>query len=412
MERVILHSDMNSCYASIEAKLNPKLKGLPIAVAGNVENRHGIILAKSQEAKVFGIKTGEPIWQAKNKCPNLVIVPPQYDQYLIHSRMARKIYYDYTNQVEPFGLDECFLDVTGCIHLFGSGEKIALDIKERIKKELGITVSIGVSFNKIFAKLGSDYKKPDAITVIKKEDFKDIVWPLPVEAMIGVGSATKRKLNSLGIFFLKDLANAPLDLMKSMFGLVGAELWTNANGLNIEIVNDFHHMDKIKSIGNSTTCRKDLKNLNEVFHVFQALSFSVSRRLRENGLKACGIQIYIRDGELSYQEFQCPLDKPTNASIILSKAARDLFLKRYSWHLPVRALGIRGINLISDKSPIQLDILADTKGFLKDESLDLALYKIRKKHGKNSVTFASLNQDINFDQNRTEIVTLPNQLIK
>src|SRR5699024_6103310 len=265
MERVILHSDMNSCYASIEAKLNPKLRGLPLAVAGNVENRHGIILAKSQEAKVFGIKTGEPIWQAKNKCPNLVIVPPQYDQYLIHSRMARKIYYDYTNQVEPFGLDECFLDVTGCIHLFGSGEKIALDIKERIKKELGITVSIGVSFNKIFAKLGSDYKKPDAITVIKKEDFKDIVWPLPVEAMIGVGSATKRKLNSLGIFFLKDLANAPLDLMKSMFGLVGAELWTNANGLNIEIVNDFHHMDKIKSIGNSTTCRKDLKNLNEVF---------------------------------------------------------------------------------------------------------------------------------------------------
>lgn len=171
-------------------------------------------------------------------------------------------------------------------------------------------------------------------------------------------------------------------------------------------------MDKIKSIGNSTTCRKDLKNLNEVFHVFQALSISVSRRLRENGLKACGIQIYIRDGELSYQEFQCPLDKPTNASIILAKAARDLFLKRYSWHLPVRALGIRGINLISDKSPIQLDILADTKGFLRDESLDLALYKIRKKHGKNSVTFASLNQDINFDQNRTEIVTLPNQLIK
>lgn len=412
MERVILHSDMNSCYASIEAKLNPKLKGLPLAVAGNVENRHGIILAKSQEAKVFGIKTGEPIWQAKNKCPDLVIVPPQYDQYLIHSRMARKIYYDYTNQVEPFGLDECFLDVTGSLHLFGSGEKIALEIKERIKEEVGVTVSIGVSFNKTFAKLGSDYKKPDAITVIKKENFKDIVWPLPVEAMIGVGSATKKKLNAIGIYCLKDLANAPVDIMKSMFGVVGVELWTNANGLNISKVNDFNHMDKIKSIGNSTTCRKDLKNLNEVFHVFQALSLSVSKRLRENGLKACGIQIYIRDKDLSSQEFQCPLDKPTNASIILAKAARDLFLKKYRWHLPIRALGVRGINLISDKSPIQLDMLADTRRFLKDESLDLALYKIRKKHGKNSVTFASLNQDIHFDQNRTEVVTLPNQLVR
>lgn len=412
MERVILHSDMNSCYASIEAKLNPKLKGLPLAVAGNVENRHGIILAKSQEAKIFGIKTGEPIWQAKNKCPDLVIVPPQYDQYLIHSRMARKIYYEYTNQVEPFGLDECFLDVTGCLNLFGSGEKIALEIKERIKNEVGITVSIGVSFNKIFAKLGSDYKKPDAITIIKKENFKDIVWPLPVEAMVGVGSATKRKLNSIGIFCLKDLANAPLDIIKSMFGVVGVELWSNANGLNISKVNDFHHMDQIKSIGNSTTCRRDLKNLDEVFHVFQALSLSVSKRLRENSLKACGIQIYVRDRELSSQEFQCPLDKPTNASIILAKAARDLFLKRYTRHLPIRALGVRGISLISDKIPIQLDILDDTKKFLKDESLDLALYKIRKKHGRNCITFASLNQDIHFDQNRTEIVTLPNQLIK
>jgi DNA polymerase-4 len=412
MERVILHSDMNSCYASIEAKLNPKLRGLPLAVAGNVENRHGIILAKSQEAKVFGVKTGEPIWQAKGKCPDLVIVPPQYDQYLIHSRLARKIYYEYTNQVEPFGLDECFLDVTGSVHLFGSGEDIALEIKERIKKELGITVSIGLSFNKIFAKLGSDYKKPDALTVIKRKDFKDIVWPLPVEAMIGVGPATKRKLNNIGIFCLKDLAQSPPELMKSMFGVVGLELWVNANGLNMTEVKDFDHMDRIKSIGNSTTCRKDLKTFDEVFHIFQALSFSVSKRLRDHGLKACGVQIYIRDSELSSQEFQIPLDHPSNASIILAKAAREIFLKRYGWHLPVRAVGIRGIDLISDKSPIQVDMLADFKGYLRDENLDLALYKIRKKHGKNSVTFASLNQDIHFDQNRTEVVTLPNQLIR
>lgn len=412
MKKVILHSDMNSCYASIEAKLNPKLRGLPLAVAGNVENRHGIILAKSQEAKIFGIKTGEAIWQAKNKCPDLVVVPPHYDQYLVHSRAARKIYYDYTNQVEPFGLDECFLDVTGSVHLFGSGRDIAYEIKERIKKELGITVSIGVSFNKIFAKLGSDYKKPDAVTVIEKEHFKDIVWPLPVESMIGVGPATKRKLNSVGIYCLKDLAKSPMNLMKSMFGVVGVELWINANGLNMTRVKDFNHMDEIKSIGNSTTCRKDLNTFEEVFHVFQALSFSVSRRLRDHGLKACGVQIYIRDSNLSSQEFQIPLNQPTNASILLAKAANEIFIKKYTWHLPVRAVGIRGINLISDKSPIQLDMLADFEKTLKNESLDLALYKIRKKHGKNAVTFASLNQDIHFDKNRTEIVTLPNQLIR
>ena len=183
MERVILHADMNNCYASIEAKLNPKLKGIPLAVCGRREDRHGIVLAKSQEAKVLGVKTGEAIWQAQLKCPNLLIVPPNYDEYLKHSRWARDIYYDYTNQVEPYGIDECWLDVSGSTHLFGKGKDIAEEIRMRIKKELGITVSIGVSFNKIFAKLGSDMKKPDAVTEIPKEDFRDKVWNLPVEEL-------------------------------------------------------------------------------------------------------------------------------------------------------------------------------------------------------------------------------------
>ena len=185
MKRVILHADMNNCYASIETKLNPELKGLPIAVCGSVENRHGIVLAKSQEAKIMGVKTGEVIWQAKQKCPGLLTVPPHYEEYLKHSSLARSIYYDYTNQVESFGLDECWLDVTGSVHLFGSGREIADKLRLRIKKELGITVSVGVSFNKIFAKLGSDIKKPDAVTEINKDNFKDVVWKLPVEEMIG-----------------------------------------------------------------------------------------------------------------------------------------------------------------------------------------------------------------------------------
>lgn len=412
MQRVILHSDINSCYASIEAKLNPKLKSKPLAVAGDPKNRQGIILAKSEEAKLCGVKTGEPIWKAKSKCKDLIIVKPQYEKYLFYARMIRKIYYDYTNQVEPFGLDECYLDVTGSVNLFGSGEKIANIIRERIKNEIGITVSVGVSFNKIFAKFGSDYKKPDAVTIISKENFKDIVWPNPVDTMIGIGSATKRKLNAIGIFCLKDLAEAPMELMKSIFGKVGVELWQNANGLNISDVKDFYHMEKIKSIGNSSTCRKDLENIDEVFHVIQALSLSVSKRLRENGLKAFGVQVYVRDQNLFSKEFQTSLYIASNSSIILAKEARKIFIKKYDWHLPVRAIGIRAINLVSDKTPIQMDMFSNRNRFFRDENLDLTIYNIRKKYGKKSVSFASLNQDIYFDQNRTEIVTLPNQLVR
>lgn len=412
MERVILHSDMNSCYASIEQSLNPKLKGLALAVAGDVENRHGIILAKSQEAKSCGVKTGEPIWQAKQKCKDLYLVPPQYDKYLEFSRKARKIYYDYTNLVEAFGLDECFIDVTGSRHLFGSGEEIAHKIRKRIKKELKITVSVGVSFNKVFAKLGSDYKKPDAVTVIKKENFKDIVWPLSVEEMIGIGPATKRKLNAIGIYSLRDLANAPVGLLRSMFGIVGIKLWENANGLDLSKVSDFNHMNPIKSIGNSTTCRKDLLNDSEVFHVFQALSTSVSKRLRENKLKALGIQVYVRKADLSSFEIQKNLNKPSQSSIIFAKEAIKLFSKNYGWDMNVRAVGIRAINLISEKTPLQMDLLSDYDNFIRDENIDYALYKIRKKYGKNAITFASLSKDIKFNQDRTEIVTLPNQLIR
>lgn len=206
MERVILHADMNNCYASIEIKLNPKLKGIPLAVCGRREDRHGIVLAKSQEAKELGVKTGEAIWQAQLKCPDILIVPPKYDEYLKHSRWARDIYYDYSNQVEPYGIDECWLDVSGSLHLFGNGRDIAEEIRSRIKKELGITVSIGVSFNKIFAKLGSDMKKPDAVTEIAREDFKEKIWNLPVEELLGVGKASKKKLNRLMIFTIGDLA--------------------------------------------------------------------------------------------------------------------------------------------------------------------------------------------------------------
>ena len=257
MTRTILHSDMNNCYASIERKLDPSLVGKRLVVCGSVEDRHSIVLAKSYEAKAFGVKTGDSLYEAKMKCPDLVAVRPHYDEYLKFSKLAHKIYYSYTNQVEPFGLDECWLDVTGSEKLFGSGEKIAHDIKERIKKELGITVSIGVSFNKIFAKLGSDLKKPDAVTVIPKEHFKEIVWPLDTDKIIGIGNKTKKKLMYMNINTLGELAKTDVNLLKRKLGLRGLYLWQYANGYDTSEVCDYYHHDKIKSISRGVTTKAD-----------------------------------------------------------------------------------------------------------------------------------------------------------
>ncbi|WP_276863862.1 DNA polymerase IV [Anaerococcus tetradius] len=407
MKRVILHSDMNACYASIEQKLNPKLKNIPMAVAGNPKNRNGIILAKSQEAKEAGVKTGEAIWQALGKCPNLTLVPPQYDQYLKHSKLARKIYYDYTNQVEPFGLDECFLDVTGSTHLFGSGEEIANEIRQRMKEELGITVSVGVSFCKIFAKLGSDMKKPDAVTIIREDNFRKKVWPLPVGEMVGIGRATERKLNRIGIFTLGELAKADLDLIRNLLGVNGLYLWEYANGLDIRPVHDRDHQEPIKTIGNSSTCRKDLLTNREVFNVLQELAFSVSRRLREARLEACGVEIFVRNNELQSYNYQSPIKLASQSSIVLARSGFDLFKEKYKWDFPVRAVGIRAIKLRKEGGGSQIDVFCDYKKQEKEENCDKAIYKIRKKYGREAISFLGLTRDIKLPKEMNEIITLP-----
>lgn len=409
MKRVILHSDMNACYASIEAKLNPALKGIPMAVAGNPANRHGIILAKSEKAKKMGVKTGEPIWQAMSKCPNLTIVPPHYEEYLRHSKMARAIYYEYTNQVEPFGLDECYLDVTGSIHLFGSGEEIAEEIRKRMKEEIGISVSVGVSFCKIFAKLGSDMKKPDATTVISEENFREKVWPLPVRDMVGIGPATERKLNKIGIFTLGDISQAPVNIMKNLLGVNGVYLWQYCNGMDIRPVIDRDHKEAIKSIGNSSTTRRDLNSDEEVLSVLQELSFSVSRRLREAELEAMGVEVFIRNSELQSFNFSKKITMASQSSITLVREAMEVFKEKYRWAFPVRAVGIRAINLRGQGGGSQMDVFLNHEKFQKSEDVDTALYKIRKKYGKNSITFAALKKDIGLPSDMTEIVTLPSR---
>ena len=258
MERVILHSDMNNFYASVECAQNSSLKGKPLAVLGDPEARHGIVLAKNYEAKKFNIQTGDTMWQAQKKCPEIVFVPPHYNLYMKYSKAAKEIYSEYTEKIEPYGLDENWLDVTQSRLIFGNGKEIADNLRKRIKSELGITASIGVSFNKIFAKLGSDLKKPDATTVINSTDFKEKIWPLPVSDLLYVGRSTCRKLKSKGINTIGELAGCSPEWLEKMFGKPGIKLWQSANGLDRSPVSDTGEKSIIKSVGNGMTTPRDI----------------------------------------------------------------------------------------------------------------------------------------------------------
>lgn len=274
MERTILHCDMNNFYASVECMLNPKLKGHPVAVGGDVENRHGIILAKNYEAKKFGIQTGEALWQAKQKCRNLIIVPPHYEEYLKYSRLAHSIYEDYTDLIEPYGMDEVWLDITGSTKLFGNGEKVANELRERIKFELGLTISVGVSFCKVFAKLGSDMKKPDAVTVIPKDSFREVIWNLPASDLLGVGRSTDKFLSSYGIHTIGELANAYPDLIQRKLGKNGMMLLAFANGEDRSRVAPQDYEPPMKSVGHGITTVQDLENNAEVAKTLAGNAFA------------------------------------------------------------------------------------------------------------------------------------------
>ena len=405
MTRTILHSDMNNCYASIERKLNPSLVGKRLVVCGSVEDRHSIVLAKSYEAKAFGVKTGDSLFEAKMKCPGLVAVKPHYDEYFKFSKLAHKIYYSYTNQVEPFGLDECWLDVTGSEKLFGSGETIAHEIKERIKKELGITVSIGVSYNKIFAKLGSDLKKPDAVTVISKNDFKEIVWPLSTDAIIGIGSKTKKKLMYMNINTLGELAKADVNLLKRKLGIRGLYLWQYANGYDTSEVCDYFHRDKIKSISRGVTTKADLNSYDEVKKIFEELAIEVSKKLIEEDLKAGGVRITIRDKNLDYVSFQKVFTETSISALRLNDKAMELFKERYDFKEAIRSLTISAINLTRNTKTEQLSLFAPKK-VIKDDRLEKAFNEIREKFGKDKIGYLGLELNSKMPE-KPSVVTLP-----
>ncbi|MBE5040550.1 DNA polymerase IV [Ructibacterium gallinarum] len=384
MERVILHSDLNNFYASVECLYNPALRGKPVAVAGDPEARHGIVLAKNYAAKACGVATGNPLWMAKQKCPDIVFVPPHYDLYMKYSKIAREIYSEYTDRVESYGLDECWLDVTGSTHLFGSGKAIADELRERIKQELGVTVSVGVSYNKIFAKLGSDMKKPDATTVITSSRFREIVWPLPVSDLLYVGRATHNKLRRYGITTIGRLAQANQDFLRHLLGKNGEMLWLFANGLDTSPVSNIGAKSLIKSIGNSTTAPRDLVTDEDIRITLRILSESVSARMREYDFVCSTVQIGVRDNELHSYERQGKLLYPNRTASALSEKAFELYKQNHSSGKPVRSLSVRACKL-SVLENEQLSLLPEISSIQKQEVIDSVIDNIRSRFGHFSV---------------------------
>lgn len=397
--RTILHCDLNSFYASVEIKLTPELRGKAMAVCGSVEDRHGIVLAKSDLAKKAGVQTAEAIWQAKKKCPELITVAPHYEEYIKYSKLTRKIYEDYTDLIEPFGIDECWLDVTASTQIFGTGEEIANKIRNRVRDELGITISVGVSFNKVFAKLGSDMKKPDAVTVIPFDSFKNKIWGLPAGDMLWVGKNTARKLESYGISTIGDLANADKAFIESIFGKCGAEMWYNANGLNNGEVMPQNYSFPIKSVGHGITCIVDLTDEEHVWRVLYELSQDVARRLRKHNLMANTVQINVRDKDLKIKQYQGPLPITTQCFGEIAQAGMKLFRENWRWEKPVRSLTIRAINLVDASQPLQINLNVEFKKHEKQEKAELAIEKVRRKFGQKMINMCCLNLDLQMAEN-------------
>ena len=392
-KRVILHSDINACYAAIEHLHRPELNGKPLAVGGDPEARHGIVLTADYIAKKYGVKTGMALWQAKQVCPELNIVSPRMDLYLRFSRMAHEIYGEYTDLQEPYGVDESWLDVTASSSLKGDGYKIAKEISNRMKSELGITVSIGVSFNKIFAKIGSDYKKPDAITTMYEDEFKSKAWELPASDLLYVGRSTNQKLARFGIKTIGDLARTDEHLLMSQLGKMGGILWAFANGYDDSPVKMEQVHAPIKSIGNSTTTPRDLETDEDVKIVLYILAESVAARLRENGFKCRVIEISVRDNELYSFTRQHKIDHATNITGEIATEAYRIFKKNYDWRKPIRSVGVRGADLVNDNYWEQIDLFSSVEQREKQMKLDDAVDTIRRRFGFYSVQRGLMYRD-------------------
>ena len=388
-KRVILHCDLNNFFASVSLLFNPTLRSVPVAVCGDKEQRHGIVLAKNEAAKRCGVKTAEAIFEAKAKCPELVILPPMMDKYKEYSEKAHRIYEEYTDMIEPFGIDECWLDVTGSRLLFGSGEEIADKIRREIKQKLGITVSVGVSFNKVFAKLGSDMKKPDGITVISRENFREKIWRLPISDLLFVGRKTTDRLRSCGICTIGDAAICSDEMLERLLGKNGLELKRYALGEDNSPVSRQYEKATPKSIGRSVTRQQDFKTPDEIWGMFLSLAREISDSLREQGLYAGGVQVHIRNAALSVKEFSRSYPDSVNGAKIIAERGMELLNEHFGFTEPLRSVGLRAINLRGYQTAIQEDIFGDSEKRETEEKIESSIYELRKKFGSASITRAA-----------------------
>ena len=391
--RFILHSDCNGFFASVECLHNPEIRNKPVAVCGDADKRHGIILAKNELAKKYKIQTGEAVWQAKEKCPELVTVPPHYDRYLRFSKMATRIYSDYSDHIEPFGLDEAWIELTGSVTDFKQAENIAHEIRQRVKLELGITVSVGVSFNKIFAKLGSDYKKPDAVTVITPDNYKNVVHPLPSDCLLGVGKATRKKLLNIGVKTIGDITHTPREILRSHLGKFGDTLYAFANGYDTSPVKPLGYSRLPKSIGNSTTPSRNMENLDDVKIVLGVLTDSVCRRAREQGLAAKTVTVNIRDEDLFIINRQLTLARHINLTSEINAAALAVFDENYQWRKPIRSIGVTLSDFVRDFAPVQTSLFVNEVKREQKTQLDKSLDSLKKRFGAFCVRPAFMLKD-------------------
>lgn len=390
-DRIILHCDLNCFFASVELLDKPALQNVPVAVCGDPASRHGIILAKNEPAKRMGVQTAETVWQAKQKCPHLILLPPHHSLYADYSRRVNTIYGQYTDLVEPFGIDESWLDITGSLHLFGGdARQLADDIRARLRQELRLTISVGVSFNKVFAKLGSDYKKPDATTIISRENWRDMVWPLPVGDLLFVGRAARRTLSQFGVETIGQLAACKPELLEQLMGKAGLQLYRYANGLDDAPVRPQHEQEPVKSVGNSTTFPENLTRWEQVRGGLQMLCDSVAARLRQQGLYCGGVAVGVRDAQFRTVSRQMRLPGPTHLMRDIYGAALELTGRIWKAPNPIRLLSVTALYITdSADSYQQLDLLAGdaTARDRRQEQLESAMDAIRGKYGRDAISF-------------------------
>lgn len=382
--RYILHCDLNNFYASVESLYEPSIRNKAVVVVGDEEKRHGIVLAKNYIAKDYGIKTGDTVWEARQKCgEELVCKKARLDLYLRISKVVKDIYREYSNRVESFGIDEAWIDISHMVKSEEEAVAIANNIRSRVVAEVGLTVSVGVSFNKVFAKLGSDLKKPNGTVLISEKNFRDTIWKLPVGDLLYVGKATSKKFEKANIVTIGDLANTDKKYLKVTLGKVGESLWNFANGFDNSMVSNVFDSEKIKSFGNSTTCPIDLTTNEQVISVIYMLAESVAERMSKRGYYGRTISIWVKDTSLSSFDRQARIDTPTNVSKDIAKLATKLFLENYDWKLNVRAIGVRITNLCEGR--IQCDMFNNSKSLERNQHLERTIENLRDRFGYNII---------------------------